>query len=138
MREDRSVTEPPAMFRRPTDPPDPLPPIRSSETITGLHAEWARQHAGPAPENTWSNRLRNKARAVRGRIGVGTDPQLLGDLVRAVDAVAARCDELSERASHLEIVVDDLARILGEEVTRLRAAVAKSSKTSAESSPSGP
>ena len=56
--------------------------------------------------------------------------------MRAVDAVAERCDELSERAANLEVIVDDLARILGEEVTQLRAAVeSRAAEGFAESSP---
>jgi hypothetical protein len=61
---------------------------------------------------------------------------MLGDLIRAIDAVATRCDELSDRVSSLEVSVDDMARILGEEVTRLRAAVEQSPSETARGSSS--
>jgi tetrahydromethanopterin S-methyltransferase subunit B len=57
------------------------------------------------------------------RIAAGGHGELLADLIRAIDAIAARCDELSGRVEKLEVVADDLARVLGEEVTHLRAAV---------------
>jgi hypothetical protein len=47
----------------------------------------------------------------------------MGDVVRAVDAVAGRCDELSERIERLSTVTDDLARAVSEEITELRTAV---------------
>jgi tetrahydromethanopterin S-methyltransferase subunit B len=47
----------------------------------------------------------------------------MGDVVRAVDAVAQRCDELSERITRLSTVTDDLAGSLSEEVTELRTIV---------------
>ena len=43
--------------------------------------------------------------------------------MRAIDTIATRCDELSERVAGLEVTADDLARVLGEELTQLRAAV---------------
>ncbi len=46
---------------------------------------------------------------------------MIGDLIRAVDAVAARCDEISERLAQQQIVLNDAVTILGEELTRLRA-----------------
>jgi hypothetical protein len=79
-------------------------------------------HSG-ADAATVAGRLRNEVRSVASRITNRADHRLLGDLVRAVDAVAERCDALSERTANLEIIVDDLARILGEEVTQLRAAI---------------
>jgi hypothetical protein len=111
------------MFRRPSDPPELPVPIRGSEAITALHAEWARLHAAPVASGSLVERLRRTVRAQTSRIGLGNDRKLSGDLIRAVDAVAARCDDLSDRVSNLEVTLDDLTLILGEEVTRLRAAV---------------
>jgi hypothetical protein len=113
--------EPPVMFRRPSDPPEPLPSLRSNEHIVKLHREWARLHATPAASQAPAARLRAKARSAVSRLLGTADHQLLGDVVRAVDAVAVRCDELSERVGNLELTSDDLARSLGEEITRLRA-----------------
>jgi hypothetical protein len=114
--------EAPEMFRRPSDPPEPLPQIRASNPIGTLHTEWARMHSSPPEQTSPGRRLSKKVRLAASRMTNRADHRLLGDLVRAVDAVAERCDELSERAANLEVIVDDLARILGEEVTHLRAA----------------
>jgi hypothetical protein len=118
------VTEPPAMFRRPADPPERPPPLRGGATITELHSRWAQLHAQPAAHPTLGERIARRARTQAARFGLGGDPELLGDLIRALDAVAGRCDELSDRVHDLETTVADVARIFGEEVTRLRAAVA--------------
>ena len=115
--------KPPVMFRRPSDPPEPLPSLRSSEHIVRLHTEWARLHATLAESEALSARLRATARSAASRLVGGDDHQLLGDVVRAVDAIAGRCDELSERLANLELTADDLARSLGQEITQLRAAV---------------
>jgi hypothetical protein len=114
------------MFRRPSDPPEPPLPLGTSDTITTLHAEWGRVHAASTSAVTMRQRMARKVRAQTARMGLGTDRKMLGDLIRAIDAVATRCDELSDRVSSLEVLVDDMARILGEEVTRLRAAVEQS------------
>jgi hypothetical protein len=118
--------EPPLMFRRPSDPPETLPSLRSNEHIVRLHTEWARLHATPAGSQAPSARVRAKARSVVSRLIGTADHQLLGDVVRAVDAIAVRCDELSERVGNLELTSDDLARSLGQEITRLRASVERS------------
>jgi hypothetical protein len=121
--------KPPAMFRRPSDPPEPLPPLRASENIVKLHTEWARLHAAPTEDEALATRLGTKARSIASRVIAGADHQLLGDVVRAIDAIAARCDELAERVANLELTADDLARTLGEEVTQLRAAVERVTRT---------
>jgi hypothetical protein len=107
------------MFRRPSDPPDALPPLHSSEHVVRLHTEWARMHHAPGDGDATGGRLRNRASVVA-RIAAGADHRLLGDLVRAVDVIAARLDELSERLTDLAVTTDDLARALSEDVSRLR------------------
>lgn len=113
--------DPPTMFRQPTDPPAPLPPLRGGEHITRIHREWARMHAAADGTGSLGHRVRVRARLMAARVIGGNERLFLGDLVRATDEVAARCDELSERVSNLAMAVDDLARSLGEEVTHLRA-----------------
>jgi hypothetical protein len=68
-------------------------------------------------------RWRARIQAVRLRLTVAINDRYLGDVVRAVDAVALRCDELSERVAQLSTITDDLARAVSEEVTELRMAV---------------
>jgi hypothetical protein len=133
----RGVTDPPAMFRRPADPPERPDPVRGSDTIRELHSRWAHLHSPATSPGTVRERIVRLARVRAARLGLGCDPELLGDLVRALDAVAGRCDELSDRVHDLEIVVADVARIFGEEVTRLRASVALQARQAPpESSPS--
>jgi hypothetical protein len=115
---------PPRMFARPTEAADPLAPIRASEPVTRLHDEWARMHGrSPAESISVRAQIRGKLRSGLQRLLGRADHEFLGDLVRAVDALAARCDELSVHLSNQEIVSGNLAEILGEDVTRLRAAV---------------
>jgi hypothetical protein len=129
---------PPAMFQRPTDPCQPLPPLRSGGQIARMHTEWARLDAATGYTSSVGDRLRVKARSAAARVTGSADRHFLADLVRAVDAVAARCDELSERVGKLEVVADDLARILGEEITQLRAAVERMADRESGTSPSSP
>lgn len=116
----------PHMFQRPSDPPEPLPPLRAGEDIGRLHTEWARVHESPGNTDALAGRLRNRA-SVAARVARGADHGLIGDLIRAVDAIAARVDELSERVNNLATTTDDLARSLSEEVSRLRADVQRAS-----------
>jgi len=111
--------EPPRMFRMPTDPPEPLPPLSADESMVRLHREWARNHE-PSRSAHFGSRLRGRARAVRLRLSPTITDRYMGDVVRAVDAIARRCDELSERLTRLSVVTDDLARSASEEVTELR------------------
>lgn len=126
----------PGMFRRPSDPPEPLQPLAGSEHIARMHTDWARLHAGPSAQETLGPTLRQRARAASLRLIGGSHRELLADLIRAVDAVAVRCDELSGRVERLEAVADDLARVLGEEVTQLRAAVQRVEADRSETLPS--
>jgi hypothetical protein len=116
----RVMQEPPRMFSRPTEPPRPIEPIRSGEFVTKLHATWSRPYEN---RSSWSNRIRSKSRSAIERLLGRADHELIGDLIRAVDAVAARCDEISARLSQLEIITNEVAETLGPEVTRLTAEV---------------
>ena len=66
-----------------------------------------------------------KARSLADR-GLGRpDREVMANLIRAVDAVAARCDELLERLTSQQVSIDDMATIYGEELTRMRAELAR-------------
>ena len=128
--------EPPGMFRRPSDPSEPLRPLGGNEHIVRMHSDWARLHATPSAPATLGARIRQRARAATVRLARSASrDELLADLIRAVDAVAARCDGLSGQVERLEAVADDLARVLGEEVTQLRAAVKRLEAQRAEGPP---
>jgi hypothetical protein len=114
---------PPRMFRLPTDPPEHLQSLRAGDQITRLHTEWARRRAASPKTDSVGTRVRSRVKVFAAQVTGADDRRFLGDLVRAVDAVAIRCDELSERVSNLATTLDDLARSLSEEVTQLRATV---------------
>jgi hypothetical protein len=114
--------EPPRMFRAPSDPLEPLPPLRANEPVVRLRTEWARLHDKSVPTSV-RRRLRARIRAVRLRLIVALNARYAEDVVRAVDAIALRCDELSERITHLSSITDDLARAVSQEVTDLRTVV---------------
>jgi hypothetical protein len=119
--------EPPRMFRTPTDPPGPLPPLRADEPMIRLHTEWARLHE-PSISTPSRSRLRARTRALRLRLSGPVNDRYMGDVVRAIDAIAVRCDELSERVTQLSTIADDLASSVSEEVTELRTIVGQLSR----------
>jgi hypothetical protein len=110
------------MFRRPTDAPDALLPIRGSELLSIVHTKWACMHApAEVPAAHGWQRILRRSRQVGARVMGRNDHHLLGDLIRAVDAVAARCDDLAVRVETLSTNVDDIARTYGEDLTQARA-----------------
>jgi hypothetical protein len=113
------------MFSRPTEAGEPLAPVRASDHLIALHVEWSRLHAAEA-SGTLRARVKRAARQSTHRLlGRADDDLLLGDLVRAVDALAARCDELAARLAQQEAITADVAAILGEDITRLTADVSR-------------
>jgi hypothetical protein len=131
----------PSMFRRAADVHDPLPPVRQAEDVVKLHREWIRIST---PQATQSRALRPRVvRVVRRMVGKGpgaVDREMIADLIRAIDVVAARCDVIADRLDHQNVVVNDAVTIFGEELTRLRAESAPGSGDAAgpSPSPSGP
>ena len=61
---------------------------------------------------------------------------MIADLIRAIDAVAARCDVIADRLDHQNVVVNDAITIFGEELTRLRAESAPGPGDAGRPSPS--
>jgi len=112
----------PSMFQRAADIHDLLPPIREADDVVKLHREWIRISTPPAGQPTalWS-RLVRVLRRVANRGPGAIDREMIADLIRAIDAVAARCDVIADRLDHQNIVVNDAVTIFGEELTRLRA-----------------
>jgi len=112
----------PNMFRRAADVHDPLPPVRQAEDVVKLHREWIRIST---PQEAQSRALwRRLVRVMRRMVGKGpgaVDREMIADLIRAIDAVAARCDVIADRLDHQNVVVNDAVTIFGEELTRLRA-----------------
>jgi len=115
----------PVMFQRQSDVPDPMPSVRHGEQVATLHREWIRITT-PAAEQGRSLRQRLGAmvRRIASRFPGSVDQAFIADMIRAIDAVAARCDEISDRLQHQHIVLDDTVTIFGEELTRIRAELA--------------
>ena len=126
---DLAATEPPALLRRPIEPPPPLPPVRQSDEVQALHRGWealAAGTAGAARPSGVGGKVRSRVASVAADLGLAgpqPDRALLGDLIRAVDAVAARADQLADRLAAVEAVLPELVTALGEDLVRLRAAL---------------
>jgi hypothetical protein len=126
---DEPVDDPaPSMFQRAADVHDPLPPVRQADDVVKLHREWIRISTPQAGQSRalWS-RLVRVVRRVAGRGPGAVDREMIADLIRAIDAVAARCDVIADRLDHQNVVVNDAVTIFGEELTRLRAESASES-----------
>ena len=115
----------PSMFQRAADVHELLAPIREADAVVKMHREWIRISAPPAGQSTalWP-RLRRVVRRLASRGPGAVDREMIADLIRAIDAVAARCDVIADRLDHQNIVVNDAITIFGEELTRLRAETA--------------
>lgn len=121
---------PPRMLRQPPGAGAPLLPLQPGETIGTLHREWARLHdesaAAPPPGRgaLASARARLKSVAAQGaRPALEADRALIGDLIRAVDTLAARADELAGRLIALESLVEEVVVVTSEDLTNVRAAL---------------
>jgi hypothetical protein len=110
---------PPSMFKRSSDVPTPIPHLRHGAEIAKLHREWIVRIVPPQRPSSGQRAIR-VVRRVANRAG-SVDREIVADLIRAIDALAARCDELADRLQHQNIVLDDAVTIYGEELTRLRA-----------------
>jgi hypothetical protein len=110
------------MFQRASDVHVPLPPIRQDAQLVKLHREWIRVTTPPAGQSTaLRNRLVRLARRLTNRGPGAIDREMIGDLIRAIDTVAARCDAILDHLTHQDVVVEEAVTIFGEELTRLRA-----------------
>jgi hypothetical protein len=120
--DDGAADPTPSMFQRAADVHDLLPPVREADDVVKLHREWIRISMPPTGQSTafWPRLMRLLRRITRRSPG-SVDREMIADLIRAIDAVAARCDVIADRLDHLNIVVNDAVTIFGEELTRLRA-----------------
>lgn len=115
----------PVMFKRQSDVPDPMPSVRHGDQVAQLHREWIRITAPlSAGSRSPKQRLGHMMRRFANRLPGTVDQVFIADMIRAVDAVAARCDEIADRLEHQTIVLDDAITIFGEELTRIRADLA--------------
>ncbi len=126
----RTVPGPPSMLTLPVGTQPLPPPVHEHQTVTEMHADWHRVHHRPRVPESAGRGLRG---AVSNRIADVTrktlepdlrdDRMLVGDLIRATDVVARRCDDLAQRIAQLEAVVEEVVRVISADVTSLRAAL---------------
>ena len=130
------VGDPPALLQNPPGPSAPLPPVQSAEELAAVHRDWAQAHAADDPGSGQEAAGRHGIDAVktkvRNRISAAAasvlpeqevDRLLIGDLIRAVDTLARRVDEIGGRVAALEQLVEEVVVVASGELTRLRAAV---------------
>ena len=119
----------PLLVSRPIGASGPTPPVRGSEAVAEIHRRWAALAGGPKRPAVGGvlGRVRRgvQARVRRlarlGGAGGPSDLDLLGSLVRAVDALAARHDELAARVDNLEGALEEVVRAVSEDLVQLRA-----------------
>jgi hypothetical protein len=114
------------------------PPLHDAEEIATLHLRWAQlagagqgaaaQGAGNAGDAAGGAgggvRAKVRARVVAAaRVDAAADRSLIGDLIRAVDAVAARVDDVAGRVGNLELLVQEVLDRLSEDLVRVQAAL---------------
>jgi hypothetical protein len=134
-----SVVTPPEMFNRPAEAPDPPLPISSGDEMTTVHKEWERLHTDqPLIEVSPIGRIRRRKDSLISRARGHADHDFLADLIRALAAVATRCDEIADRMARQEIIAEDTTRIFGEELTSLRAEMARLSALQGNEPPIAP
>jgi hypothetical protein len=119
---------PPKLLSRPADAPPALAPLRDSDTIRSLHADWARLHGAPAAPATPATpagpagQFQRVFRKVRRNLPFGSaDRALIGALVRGVDLIAARCDEIADRLATTETITAEVTDSFGRDITHVRA-----------------
>ncbi len=128
----------PPLIRRPVGGSPPPPPVREDPDVVAVHQEWARIHA--AETDTKGGRpsagagagagagIRTMARSRLAAVAAGAlgpaqrdDRALIGDLIRATDALARRCDELGGRLAELEALVEEVVAVVSEDLVQVRA-----------------
>lgn len=132
-----AVTLAPRLFSRRADPL-PLPPaLHDAEVVATLHLRWAQlagagqgappgaADAGDGPGGGGAGvRAKVRARVVAAaRADAAADRGLIGDLIRAVDAVAARVDEVTARVGNLELLLQEVLDRTSEELVRVQVAL---------------
>ncbi len=118
------VPDPPRLLEHPPGVSPALPPLRIQPVVAELRGRWE-QLGGSSSETAHGieARLRHQVRRVVGRLQ-RPDRVLLGDLVQAVETAAARTDELADRLTRLEALVEEVVQVFSEDLVHLRAAVA--------------
>jgi hypothetical protein len=104
-------------------------PLREATDLAVLHQHWAALHEPARPEGHASLKAALTARRWVASAAAAEATQealrgLIGDLIRAVEALAIRCDELGTRVSGLERALTEVVEVLGEDLVAVRAQLA--------------
>ncbi|MGH9093481.1 MAG: hypothetical protein ACRDZR_19175 [Acidimicrobiales bacterium] len=147
---DPGEADAPTLLHHPPGAKAPLPPVRHGEELTAVHRAWADAHAAEHPPDHAAGRagldaVKARARARLASAAAAAMPDrgprdaVVGDLIRAVDALASRVDELGGRLVALEELVEEVVVVTSEDLTRVRAAVAgRGTRSSAAERRRGP
>lgn len=109
----------PRSLRQPADAPPPLAHLAGVEQLQSFTRVWAARRDGTGTPAS----LLASVRAWLGRVSGRSDRRLLVALAGATEAIATRCDLLSDRLAGQQAVTADVAGAYGEEITKLRAEV---------------
>lgn len=122
--------DPPRLLRNPPGVGAPLPSVHQGPELAAVHQNWAGAHAvaaGRGGIEAARARVQSKLSTVAAAAVLPAqqaDRALIGDLIRAVDALARRVDEIGNRVLALEALVEEVVVVTGEDLARIRAAVA--------------
>ena len=115
----------PMLLREPIDGGTALAPLRAAAEISEMHRRWADiSNSGSEPVADGSVRLLERARRlIRGGRAHASQGnlELTGSLIRAIDSVAQRSDEIVDRLQALEHHLDDVMTVLSEDLQKVRA-----------------
>jgi len=123
-----AVPDAPAMLKLPVG--DRLPPVAVHDhpAVQAMHEDWLRAHDTQHERQDVPAGLRGSvkdrvAQAARQNLEptLRYDRALIGDLIRATDVIAQSCDALGRRVADLEDLVEEIVRVVSEDVIRLRA-----------------
>jgi hypothetical protein len=130
-----SPDDPPRLLRHPPGADAPLAPVHQGDEIAAVHRDWARAHADEQDRPAGGGdgllggalaRARARAASVAAEAVLPAqqaDRALIGDLVRVVDTLARRVDDIGDRLVALEQLVEELVVVTGEDLARIRAAL---------------
>jgi len=122
--------DPPALLDHAVGSAPPLGSIRQTPEITEMHDAWLRIHG---PDSSASGIRRRTMH----RLGAASSDaehaarELTGDLIRAVDVLAQRCDDLAARLSSLEELVEEVITVMAADLVAIRAALSTPAATNA-------
>lgn len=128
----------PPLLRHPPGAGAALPSVQHGDELAAVHRAWADAHEarretpgaqGSATSGGGLDAVKSKVKARISSAAAAAMPdhdadrRVVGDLIRAVDALARRVDELGGRLVALEELVEEVVVVASEDLTRVRAAL---------------